>query len=116
VHYPMFSRLERAGFADSLRWHGERISWLVGPWMLLELFCALLLYFYPPWPSRWFDAGLALVVGLWFSTGLIFVPLHGRLARGYDARTLRWLILCNWLRTLLWSARGFLSIYLLVRQ
>lgn len=116
VHYPMFARLEKAEFADTLRWHGQRISWLVGPWMLLELFCALFLYLYPPWPSRCFGLGLALVAGLWLTTGLIFVPLHGRLARGYDPAALGWLVLCNWLRTALWSARGLLSLYLLVAR
>lgn len=116
VHYPMLDRLEKGKFADSLRWHGERISWLVGPWMLIELICALLLYLYPPWPSHWFGWGLALVAGLWLSTGLIFVPLHSRLVRGYDATALRWLVLWNWLRTLLWSARGVLSLFLLVHR
>lgn len=114
VHYPMFARLEKPEFAESLRWHGERITWLVAPLMLIELSCSLLLYLFPPWPSSIFGLGLGLVVALWFSTGLVQVPLHSRLTRGYDPVAVRLLVASNWLRTLLWSARGLLSLYCLV--
>ena len=116
VHYPMFARLDKREFADSVRWHGERISWLVGPLMLMELVCSLLLYLFPPWPSSVFGWGLGLVVALWCSTGLLQVPLHSRLTRGYDPLALRRLVVSNWLRTLLWSWRGLLSLFCLVHS
>jgi len=114
IHYPMFARLDKPEFAASVRWHGERITWLVGPWMLLELICSALLYLFPPWPSSVFGWGLGLVAALWLSTGLLQVPLHSRLSQGYDPLAVRRLVASNWLRTLLWSGRGLLSLYCLV--
>jgi hypothetical protein len=46
-------------------------------------------------------------------------PMHVRLARGYDAELIGRLVATNWLRTIVWTARGVLSlgmIYALVRR
>lgn len=114
VHYPMFARLERANFGSSLVWHGRAITPLVGPWMLLELVCALYLWAFPPGPSLCYSAGAWLVGGIWVSTGLLQVPLHGRLCRGFDEQAWRSLVRSNWIRTVLWSLRGGLALAMLL--
>ena len=106
VHYPMFERLDRARFGEHLRWHGNAISYLVGPLMIVELICAA-------WLAHRCPLGLALVVAIWLCTGLIQVPLHNRLCQGYEPRVLARLIQSNWIRTALWTARGILSLQLL---
>jgi hypothetical protein len=58
-------------------------------------------------------ASATLVVLIWASTGLLQVPLHNRLAANPSAETIRRLVLSNWLRTALWSARAVLLSVLL---
>lgn len=111
VHYPIFARLDRADFPQTLRWHGQRITWIVAPLMLLELIFAFWLWKLQPDGQSL--AGLMLVAGLWLSTGLVQVPLHSRLSRQYCPRSLQWLVLSNWLRTLMWTGRGLLSLWML---
>lgn len=114
LHYPMFRHLPKHHeFSQTLKWHGRRITWLVAPWMLLELLCASWLLAFPPWPSPLFGWGFALVCALWLSTGLLQVPLHGRLCKHYHLTSLNRLIASNWIRTALWSLRGMLSLFML---
>jgi hypothetical protein len=60
-------------------------------------------------------ASAALVVLIWASTGLIQVPLHDQLGANPAAETVRHLVLSNWLRTVLWSARAVLLTVVLLR-
>jgi hypothetical protein len=53
-------------------------------------------------------AGLALLGVVWASTGLLQVPRHGELARGWNPRAHRRLVTSNWLRTAAWTARAAL--------
>ena len=116
VHYPLFDRFDRADFRATEAAHQARTFGVVFPPMLIELVTALgLLAVRPPgvpaWQA-WVGAGL---VGVWgFSTGLVQIPLHGRLERGgYDGRTHRLLVTTNWLRTAAWTARGGLCAVML---
>lgn len=114
LHYPMFQRLPKDHqFCQALGWHGQRITWLVAPWMLLELMCAATLLAFPPWPSQLFGWGFGLVCALWVCTAVLQVPLHGILCQRYDQPSLTWLIASNWLRTGLWTVRGLLSLFML---
>ena len=51
---------------------------------------------------------LCLLAVVWISTFAVQVPLHRRLAEGYDAARHRRLVLSNWIRTLAWTARAVL--------
>jgi hypothetical protein len=51
-----------------------------------------------------------VVVLLWLSTFAIQVPLHRRLAGGFDPAIHRTLVTTNWVRTVLWSIRGLLAV------
>jgi len=110
VHYPLFARVGAEGFAAYEASHSLRITWVVMPPMLLELALAFALLL-PAWrpasvsPSMaWL--GVALVVTIWLSTFALQVPQHDILARGFDDRAHRMLVLTNWLRTIAWSLRG----------
>lgn len=108
VHYPMFSRLDRATYQQSHAFHTGRITWIVAPAMLLELALASLLYFRRP--DRVTALGLALVCAIWIVTAFVMVPLHQRLSQGFDAEAQRALVRWNWLRTAAWSLRGVLAL------
>jgi len=113
-HYPMFERLQSERFQESLEWHGRRITPLVAPLMLGELLCAFWLSITSPGAET--RVGMALVAMLWLSTGLIQVPLHSRLSRERHLLSLHRLVRSNWLRTLGWTLRGLLALWMLAAQ
>jgi hypothetical protein len=117
VHYPLFSLVGRDGFGAYQAAHGQRITWVVGPTMLLELATAayLALRTPPGLPRGVMWAGLALVGVIWASTALLQVPQHTRLAAGFDPEAHRLLVWSNWVRTAAWCARGFLMLGVLAR-
>jgi len=101
--YPQFLKVSAADFPAYHQAHTQRMGWIVGGPMLAELALALL----TAWQlqSTVSLVALALVIALWLITAFVQIPLHGRLAHGYDRSTIRKLIITNWLRTVLWSAR-----------
>ena len=111
VHYPMFDRVERGGFAAFEAVHQRRISWIVMPAMLLEAATAAW-WALASWRSDepLLAAGInaGLVVVIWASTAWLQVPQHARLAEGFDRDAHRRLVGSNWLRTAAWSARTVL--------
>ena len=106
--YPLFASVGHEGFASYHAAYSERITWIVGPVMILELGSAGVLAI-AAWKSgegRLLAAGgLALVVSIWVATALVQVPQHGRLGEGYDEATIAALVAGNWIRTLLWTLR-----------
>ena len=111
VHYPLYSRVGAAGFAEYERRHTRRTGWVVGIPMLAELGASAAL----AWRSggALASCGLALLVIIWLCTWLLQVPAHRRLECGFDAATQRRLVRTNWLRTLAWSGRGGIALALL---
>jgi hypothetical protein len=105
VHYPMFARLDREQFCQSIRWHGNQITYLVFPLMTMELLSSLWLVFGQNQYPLVARTGLGLVVGIWACTGLVQVPLHSRLSQNHDPHAIEYLVGTNWLRTLMWGLR-----------
>lgn len=116
VHYPLFANVSDS-FAHYEQIHQQRTTWVVAPLMLAELATAVVMVFHPAFASQrilcWL--GLGLVVGIWLSTAFIQVPLHGILTRGHDVEIIRKLVVGNWLRTVLWTARGVIALLVLHR-
>lgn len=110
VHYPLFARVGREGFAAYEQSHAHLITLVVGPAMLAELLAAVALVALrpkgvPAW-ACW--ASLALLAVIWASTAFIQVPCHNVLSRGFDADAHARLVSSNWIRTAAWSARAVL--------
>lgn len=105
VHYPMFARLDREQFCQTIKWHGNQITYLVFPLMALELLSSLWLAFGQQQHPLLAQIGLGLVIAIWASTGLLQVPLHSKLTKNHDPHAIEFLIGTNWLRTLLWGLR-----------
>ena len=118
VHYPLMAQVGVEEFTRYHAAHSAAITWLVVPLMLAELVSAIALVLdrpeaVPNW-AAW--VGLALVVLIWLSTGLLQVPQHALLAQGFDAGAHRTLVLSNWVRTAAWSLRGLLLLWLVARS
>lgn len=117
VHYPLFNDVGDENYSRYQQRHQNNISLIVGPVMLIELATAILLI----WvideriDKTLVYMGLGLVLLVWLSTALIQVPCHEKLARGFDPVAYRWLVNSNWIRTIAWTARGWIVIVMLFR-
>ena len=115
VHYSLFARVGRPGFAAYSGSHTRLTGLVVGPPMLLEAATAVALVVWTPpgisVPLVW--VGLILVAGIWLSTAFLQSPRHTTLGRGFDPSAHRFLVTSNWLRTVLWSLRGLVVLCIL---
>ena len=116
VHYPLFAFVGNDRYVEYQTRHQKLTTLVVGPAMLIEAFTTVLIAWYPP-PGvsvGFILGGIFLLFIIWISTAAVQVPCHGKLARGFDAKTLRILVSSNWIRTIAWSARGALMAWLLM--
>lgn len=115
VHYPLFAQVGTETYATYQTLHMQRITWIVGPVMLVELGTVSLLAagYVAAVPSLHVWTGAGLLALIWISTGLVQAPLHGMLTSGFDAHTHTWLVRSNWLRTVVWTGRGILALWML---
>ena len=118
VHYPLFARVGAREFAGYEKNHSQLTSLVVGPPMLVEAAAAVVLLFprrewLPSW-TVW--TGVGLVVVIWLSTAAIQVPCHKRLEAGFETAVHRRLVRSNWIRTLAWTLRSWIALYLVWRS
>jgi hypothetical protein len=116
VHYPLMRFVSGEQFAHFETAHRTRISWVVGPLMLIEGVCVLAFLFAPPaglaWWLPWVGAGVeAVAIG---TTAFVSAPLHERLNAHFNTATLDRLIATNWIRTVAWTCRAVVAIAILV--
>ena len=107
VHYPLFARVAPESFTTYHAAHVRRTSWVVVGPMLLELLSAFVVLSKAEegTPQILSAIGLTLLMLIWGSTFLSQVPAHNQLARGYSSEIGRNLVKSNWTRTVLWSLR-----------
>jgi hypothetical protein len=110
VHYPGFKYIDERKFVEFEAFHQRRISFVVVPLMLAEITTSALLVWGQPEPTpKWMPVtGLVLVGVVWLSTFVLQVPLHSQLAKGMRVKTIRRMVVNNWVRTIAWSGRGIL--------
>ncbi|MEN9835903.1 MAG: hypothetical protein RL011_2096 [Pseudomonadota bacterium] len=105
VHYPSFHLVNPQRFQEFHDQHSSRISFIVAPLMGLELVTAILLVYERSDSYIWWLNLLGMVL-IWACTAFLSVPLHNQLTNGYDYDKVNALVLTNWPRTLLWTARS----------
>lgn len=102
IVYPSFIYYSKA---DLIPWHNiytGKITLIVLPLMLGQLIVAGLQM---SQNLNWYTGiSLLIILILWGSTFLVFVPLHGDISsHTFDEQTLTQLVNRNWVRTILWS-------------
>lgn len=117
VHYPLFREVPAEDFVSYESWHRTKTSLLVAPLMLVELGTAFLLVGMRPegFSFTWLLVNGILLGLIWASTFFIQVPLHGALSEAFSFENIRKLVNSNWIRTILWTARGAILLGLLYK-
>ena len=112
VHYPLMAGVHQSSFQAYETLHVSQTFKVVMPVMVLELVVAGLLVFDPVSDKHQLlgALGFSALLLIWASTALLQVPAHQKLSEGFDEATHRRLVNTNWIRTLLWSARGAIAL------
>ena len=114
VHYPSFHFIELKQYTTFQRFHMSRISYVVIPAMLTELFTLILIVISMDQIDTLVLASAILLIFIWLITAVFFSGVHQKLTLGYDQTVVDKLVKLNWGRTLLWTLRLLLiSIYML---
>ena len=116
-HYPLFGSVGPDVFAAYEAQHSRLTSIVVMPLMLVELATACLLVGMAASAAdrRLAIVGVVLLGGIWLSTFFLQVPQHTVLMQGYDPEAHRFLVRSNWVRTIGWTARGWVAMALAIR-
>lgn len=116
VHYPLMAEVKREDYREYQAKHERRTLPVVVLCMTLELASGLaLIVWRPDWMALWTALVSAGLVGItWLSTAFLQVPCHGKLAElGFDQRIHARLVSSNWIRTIAWSARSALLLWVI---
>lgn len=113
VHYPLFRFVGEPTYTAYQSAHMNAITLLVGPVMLVELFTGFLLFGVPNLPPLPVWIGMGLIGVVWLATACVNVPQHTTLSMGFETGIHQALVASNWIRTLAWTARGALIVWLL---
>ena len=115
VHYPLMAKVGADGFTDYESHHQRLTTWVVGPAMLVEMMCASWLAVAPVQavPVWLACLGLALLAVIWISTAMLQVPRHKDLELGFDINAHRRLVNSNWIRTVAWTLRSILALWMI---
>ena len=105
LHYPSFLFVDKQQYTEFQQFHMKKISYIIVPIMLLELFSGFGILFYIEKAQLSLYASLILLVLIWVITGLFFKKYHTELSKKYNRNTILRLIRFNWIRTVLWTIR-----------
>ncbi len=113
VQYPFFAQIGAENFPNYHASHTFWITPVVAPAMIIELITSMFLIIYPSEniDSKLFWLGLILTLIVWASTFFLQVPMHEKLAQGFDADAHKFLVNSNWIRTITWTLHSFLVVY-----
>ena len=113
--YPSMGQVGADGYATYHNLHTSRITPVVAPAMIVELLTAIYFVFVSleKVSYLYFLLGLGLVLIIWISTFLVQVPLHEKLGAAFDAAVQKRLVQTNWIRTIGWTLRGALVLWMI---
>jgi len=114
-YYPNLAAVGREAFISYQKEHIRRVTRIAWTMLFVELITAIVLVCVPH--IRWIWAGLlvnlVLLLGIWWSTFFVQVPLHNTLEQGWDEAAHMRLVRTNWFRTVVYTLRSALIIAVL---
>ena len=110
LHYPTFHFIKENDYVEFQHFHMQRISFIVVPVMIIEILSGFMLVYY--FRSNLFILCLTILLVIWLITFAFFTKLHQSLLGGYDKIIVDKLVQINWSRTVLWSLRLIILIYI----
>ena len=117
VHYPLLSLVPVSDAPEVALEHQRRTSYVVAVPMMVEGLSTLALLAMAPdavwWWLPW-CGGVLLAIALG-CTVFLSVPLHSQMAHSPNAATGRRLVSTNWSRTIAWSLRGAVCLWMLAQ-
>ncbi len=113
VHYPFFRYADLHAFEEAMSFHKKKISLIVVPVMFAELLSSFWLSLFSDLYTAFHVAGLVIVLVIWIVTFTTQVPLHSKLSEKREPDVIHRLVKSNWIRTLLWTIKAFLGVWLL---
>ena len=105
LHYTTFIFINKKQYTDFQQFHMNKISYIIVPIMVVELFSGLGILFIIQKQQISFYVSFALLILIWMITGLLFTKYHSDLSKKYNEETILQLIRFNWIRTLFWTIR-----------
>lgn len=114
VHYPMLHLSHGSDQEGGHRQYTRRMSFVVMPVMLTECVLQGIWTARGTGPAAWTGAGLLFLI--WVSTFCVQVPCHHKLQIRFDPSVQRKLVMSNWIRTLAWTARTLLIIFVIIAE
>lgn len=114
IHYPLYMKI-REGFIEYERSYIRRSAILLGPLILIEALTAIILIGMAKEGILIKLAGvnLILLILIWLSTFLFQTTQHQKLSIRFSKKILQGLIHFNWVRTILWTAKGVVMFFFL---
>ena len=111
VHYPSFHFIDKDIYDSFQKFHMNKISIIVVPVMILELATGVLLLIGNS-KNILIIISFCMLILIWGITGLFFSDVHGKLISGYNELIVNKLVSMNWIRTVLWTFKMILLLYL----
>lgn len=114
VHYPLMAKVGHEEFVQYEQAHTRSTTWVVGPLMIAELLSSLYLLAQSDRDVILLPLlGLIALGGIWGSTLLLQIPAHRILEQRFDQKVHARLVQTNWIRTVLWSLRSLIALWML---
>ena len=114
ITYPSFLEIDKTKFIDFHNKYVKTISFIAVPAMILELLTLVYMNIYIS--NLILMKSLLVLIMLWLITFIIIVPIHNQLSKKFDEEKVISLIRYNWIRTVLWTSKIFIILYIFYEE
>ena len=114
ITYPSFLKIDKNDFVSFHKKYVRNISFIAVPIMILELLTLVYMNFYIN--NLLFMKSLLVLIVIWLVTFIIIVPIHNRLSKRLEIDNIVSLIRYNWIRTVLWTSKIFIILYIFYEE
>ena len=114
ITYPSFLKIDKNDFVSFHKKYVRNISFIAVPIMILELLTLVYMNVYIN--NLLFMKSLLVLIVIWLVTFIIIVPIHNQLSKKLEIDKIVSLIRYNWIRTVLWSSKIFIILYIFYEE